>query len=86
MFSDSCNGAAWIISRKSAPASSLDQTANRFSSGGASFAEPNEANRSGQCDDFMQTIKAPYNFNPAKFNDAQRNAASAKLDDFWNHS
>jgi hypothetical protein len=33
----------------------------------------------------MQTIKATYNFNPAQFNDAQRNAASAKLDGFWNH-
>jgi hypothetical protein len=85
MFSDSCNGAAWIISRKSAPRPSIDQTADRFGSGsGLSFAEPNEAVAPGQCDDFMQTIKATYNFNPANFNDAQRNAASAKLDNFWN--
>ena len=86
MFADSCNGAAWIISRKSAPPKILDQTANRFSSaGGPSFAEPHEAIAPGQCDEFMRTVKATYNFNPAQFNDAQRSAASAKLDDFWNH-
>lgn len=65
-------------------ARSLDQTANRFSStGAASFAEPKEAIAPGECDSFMQTVRTTYNFNPAQFNDAQRSAASAKLDDFW---
>jgi hypothetical protein len=86
MFADSCNGAAWIVRPKSAPPRSLDQTANRFSStDGAAFAEPNEAIAAGQCDAFMQTVRTTYNFNPAQFNDAQRNAASAKLDDFWGY-
>ncbi len=86
MFSDSCNGAAWIVKRKPnapPPGSGL----SNFSSptlGRVSASEPNEAIAPGQCDAFQQTIKSTYNFNPAQFNDAQRAAMSTKLDVFWN--
>jgi hypothetical protein len=85
MFSDSCNGAAWIVKRKPGAATLPDQLSDRFRVNTfTSLAEPNEAIAPSQCDKFQQTIKSTYNFNPGLFNDAQRNAQSAKLDVFWN--
>lgn len=89
MFSDSCQGSAWIIKRKAGPAPDLDRFNTRVDalkdlahSPGA-VAEPNETITPGQCDSFQQTVKNTYNFKAASFNDAQRSAQSAKLDNFW---
>lgn len=87
MFSDSCQGSAWIVKPKAGPSPALDITARRLVSNtnvGYSVAAANEVVRPGQCDAFNLTIKQTYNFNPARFNDAQRNAKSAELDQFWN--
>jgi hypothetical protein len=84
MFSDSCNGAAWIVKRKPGPATPPDQLNDRFRVNTfTSLAEPDEAIAPRQCDTFQQTIKSTYNFNPALLNDAQRSVQSAKLDVFW---
>ncbi|MDQ2921889.1 MAG: hypothetical protein M3R52_09815 [Acidobacteriota bacterium] len=87
MFSDSCQGSAWIVKPKAGPPPALDTTSRRLESGtnvSYSLAAANEVVRPGQCDVFNQTIKRTYNFKPAVFNDAQRNAKSAELDQFWN--
>ena len=87
MFSDSCNGSAWIVKPKAGPQPALGPTTSRLDSranASYSVAAANEVVRSGQCDAFNQTIKKTYNFKPALFNDAQRNAKSAELDQFWN--
>ncbi len=85
MFADSCNGSAWILKRQSGATVAPAQLDNRLTPGAAlSLAEPNEVIAPGQCDSFQQTIKSTYNFKPALFNDADRHAASLKLDAFWN--
>jgi hypothetical protein len=85
MFTDSCNGSAWILKRKSGPAATVASLDNRTGlSASSSLAEPNEAIAPGQCDSFQQTIKSTYNFKPALMSEAQRDAASLRLDGFWN--
>jgi hypothetical protein len=82
-ISDSCNGSAWIIKRKPGARPALDRFSS-MPSGNVSLVEPNEPIAPGQCDAFQQTIKNTYNFNPARMNDAEVKAESAKLDVFWN--
>lgn len=85
MFADSCNGAAWILKPKAESSSAPKQLDNRMGpSTSAAFGEPNEAIAPGQCDTFQQTIKRTFNFDPARFTDAQREAKSVELDQFWN--
>lgn len=82
-LSDSCNGTAWVIKpRPGSRPAGLD----RFNAvaANAAIAEPNESIAPGQCDEFQQTIRATYNFNPAQMNSAQISAQSGKLDIFWN--
>lgn len=86
MFSDSCNGAAWIVKRKSNSVAALDRLSDLPSSAlaGASVSEPNETIMPGQCDDFQRTIKSTYNFKPALMSESQVQAQSERLDVFWN--
>jgi hypothetical protein len=86
MFTDSCQGSAWIVKPKAGQTPTLDISTRRLTTNVSySTAAANEVVRPGQCDSFNQTIKQTYNFKPAHFNDAQRNAKSAELDQFWNH-
>ena len=82
-ISDSCNGSAWIIKRKRGAPPTLDRFSS-MPSGNVSLVEPNEPIAPGQCDAFQQTIRNTYDFNPARMNDAEVKAQSAKLDVFWN--
>jgi hypothetical protein len=85
IFTDSCQGTAWIVKPKAGPPPALDVTATRLAPNVSySTAAANEVVRPGQCDVFNQTIKHTYNFKPAHFNDAQRSAKSSELDQFWN--
>jgi hypothetical protein len=91
MFSDSCQGSAWIIKQKSGPPTDLDRFNARANSlrdlahSPAAVVEPtNETIVPGQCDSFQQTIKNTYNFKPSLLNAAQVTAQSARLDAFWN--
>jgi hypothetical protein len=89
MWSDHCNGAAWVLKKKpgpvsSGPAAGLYQRADFSANLNTSRAEPNEVIVPGQCDAFQQTIKTTYNFNPALLNEAQQQSQSARLDVFWN--
>lgn len=85
MFTDSCQGSAWIVKPKPGPPPALDATTRRLTTNvNYSTAAANEVMRPGQCDAFNQTIKQTYNFKPAQFNDGQRAAKSAELDQFWN--
>jgi hypothetical protein len=89
MFSDSCQGSAWIIKQKSGPPLDVE----RFNARAEAFAnlahppaavvEPDETITPGQCDSFQQTFRKTYNFNPALMNEAQVKAQSEKLDMFW---
>jgi hypothetical protein len=84
MFTNACQGSAWIVKPKAGPPPALDISARRLTTNvGYSSSAANEVVRPGQCDSFNQTIKQTYNFKPASFNDAQRNAKSAELDQFW---
>jgi hypothetical protein len=83
MFSDSCNGTAWILKRKSGAVANNRLDLHTNSSANVSVAEPNEAIAPGQCGSFQQTIRNTYNFKPALLSDAQRTAKSEKLDGFW---
>jgi hypothetical protein len=83
-LSDSCKGAAWIIKRKPGALPALDRL-SAFAPEKVSIAEPNEIIAPGQCDAFQQTIKSTYNFNPARMNEAEMKAESARLDVFWNN-
>jgi len=85
MSTDSCQGSAWIVKPKAGPPPSLDVASRRLATNvNYSTAAANEVVRPGQCDSFNQIIKHTYNFKPANFSDAQRNAKSAELDQFWN--
>lgn len=88
MWSDHCNGAAWILKQKpgpSGPALGLFQRGPEFSANSnISVAQPNEVIVPGQCDTFQQTIKTTYNFNPALLSAEQQQSQSARLDVFWN--
>jgi hypothetical protein len=90
IFSDDCQGSAWIIKQKSGPPTDLDRFNARANSlrdlahSTIAIAEPNETIVPGQCDSFQQTIKNTYNFKPSLMNAAQVAAQSAKLDAFWN--
>jgi len=73
------------LKRKTAPATAFTPLDNRVTPGaGISMAEPNEVIVPGQCDSFQQTIKSTYNFKPGLMSDAEKDAASIKLDSFWN--
>jgi len=82
-ISASCKGtSAWVIKpKRGARVAELDRftvaTANDSS-------EPVEAIAPGQCDQFQQTIRNTYNFNPALLDSGQMSAQSARLDVFWN--
>jgi hypothetical protein len=82
-LSDSCNGTAWAIKRKPGAQPVLDRL-SAAAPESVSLAEPNEVIAPGQCDAFQQTIRSTYTFNPARMNDAEVKAESAKLDVFWN--
>ena len=82
MFSDACNGPAWIVKRKAPSPPALDRTFGTAL--GLSWSEPNEVIAAGQCEGLQQTIKNTYNFKPALLDDAQMKARSASLDVFWN--
>ncbi len=85
MWSEQCNGAAWIVKSKPGPPPTGNKLEVQFSADHvASVAEPSEAIAPGQCDAFQQSIKQTYNFNPALLNEAQQQAQSARLDIFWN--
>lgn len=87
IFTDSCQGTAWIVKPKDGSPKALDNTNGRLASNrnvSYSVAEANEVVKSGQCAAFNQTIKRTYNFKPALFNDADRSARSHELDQFWN--
>lgn len=85
MWSEQCNGTAWIVKSKPAPPPPGNKLEAHFSADHvASVAEPSEAIAPGQCDAFQQTIKQTYNFNPALMNEPQQQARSARLDVFWN--
>ncbi len=85
IFTDSCQGSAWIVKPKAGPPPALDVSTSRLTTNvNYSTAAANEVVRPGQCDSFNQTIKQTYNFKPARFTDVQRNAKSAELDQFWN--
>lgn len=85
MFTESCRGTAWVVKPKAGPPPALDTTTSRLTTNvNYSVSAANEVVRPGQCDSFNQTIKQTYNFKPATFNDAQRDAKSAELDRFWN--
>ena len=81
-ISASCKGSAWVIKAKpGARPAGLD----RFTVATANDdREPVETIAPGQCDQFQQTVRGTYNFNPAHMNSAQVKAQSAKLDVFWN--
>lgn len=82
-ISASCKGtSAWVIKpKRGARVAELD----RFTVATANDArEPVEAIAPGQCDQFQQTIRNTYNFNPGLMDDSQRQGQSAKLDVFWN--
>ena len=82
-LSDSCNGSAWLIKRKAASPPALD----RFTAiaDNSYVAAPNETIAPGQCNEFQQTIRKTYDFNPGLMNEAQVKEQSAKLDIFWSH-
>jgi hypothetical protein len=90
IFSDSCQGSAWIIKQKSGPPSDLDRFNARVDAlrdlahSPTSGVEPKETITPGQCDSFQQTIRNTYNFRPSLLNAAQVTAQSARLDVFWN--
>jgi len=85
MFTDACQGTAWVVKPKAGQPLALDTTTSRLTTNANySIAPANEVVRPGQCDSFNQTIKQTYNFKPANLNDAQRSARSADLDQFWN--
>ncbi|HVQ38609.1 MAG TPA: hypothetical protein VMS31_13820 [Pyrinomonadaceae bacterium] len=85
MFTDTCRGTAWVVRPKAGAPPALDITTRRLTTNVSySMSAANEVVRPGQCDTFNQTIKHTYNFKPANFNDAQRRAKSAELDQFWN--
>src|SRR5215510_11903274 len=68
-LSTACAGTAWVIKPKpgTRPAG-LD----RFTVAASNDErEPVEAIAPGQCDQFEQTVRVTYNFNPALMNDAQ---------------
>lgn len=84
MFTDSCQGSAWVVKPKAASPADLDLTTSRLTTKvNYSTAVAGEVVRPGQCEAFNQTISQTYNFKPANFNDAQRNAKSLELDRFW---
>jgi hypothetical protein len=80
-LSDSCHGTAWVLKPKRGAAPSIDLTGTNATE---TVAEPNETIAPGQCDSLQQTIKATYNFNPGRMNEAEVKAESPKLDVFWN--
>lgn len=81
-ISTACTGTAWVIKPKpAARPAGLD----RFTVAAANDdREPVETIAPGQCDQFAQTVRSTYNFNPALMNDDQVKAQSGKLDVFWN--
>jgi hypothetical protein len=84
MFTESCQGTAWVVKPKAGPAPALDTITSRLTTHvNYSGAGANEVMRPGQCESFNQTIKRTYNFKPVNFNEAQRSAKSAELDQFW---
>ena len=78
-----CHGSAWIVKRKAGPRTTLDQL-SWHPDESVSVAEPKEILNAALCDTFQRTIRNTYNFNPARMNDAEMKAASAKLDVLWN--
>ena len=88
MWSEQCNGAAWIVKSKPGPPLRDNKLEAHFSADQvASVSESSNSEGAivpGQCDAFQQTIKQTYNFNPALLNEAQQQAQSARLDVFWN--
>jgi hypothetical protein len=80
--SASCKGStAWVIKpKRGARGAELD----RFTVATANDSrEPVETIAPGQCDQFEQTIRNTYNFNPALMASGQMQTQSGKLDVFW---
>jgi hypothetical protein len=81
-LSKRCQGTAWIVKRKARRQPVLDPVSWRRDES-VSVAEPKEVLNAALCDTFQKTIRNTYNFNPARLNEAQVKAESAKLDVFW---
>jgi hypothetical protein len=81
-LSNRCQGTAWIVKRKARRQPVIDLGWRRDE--GISVVEPKEVLNAALCDTFQKTIRNTYNFNPARMNDAEVKAESAKLDVLWN--
>ncbi|HEV2883321.1 MAG TPA: hypothetical protein VGW36_00595 [Pyrinomonadaceae bacterium] len=84
IFSDSCQGSAWIIKRKGDAPIAIERLGESSSSQDVAVS-PVKRKMPAECDGFRQVIKQTYDFKPQLLNDSGRKAKSAELDDVWNH-